>query len=58
MNHIDKIVLSSCKKFCAVHIVNGPTLHFNFFQMRMSYIEGLKWLEGMFRGPVEEKQAA
>lgn len=42
---IDKIVLSSGKDRCTVHLVNGTTLHFNFFKLGMTYVEGLAWIE-------------
>ena len=44
-NMIDKIVLSKGKDYCVVHLINGTTLHFNFFKMGMTYIEGLRWIE-------------
>jgi hypothetical protein len=44
-NQIDKIVLSKGKDFCAVHLINGTVLHFNFFKLGMTYIEGLAWIE-------------
>ena len=44
-NQIDKIVLSQGKDRCTVHMTNGTTLHFNFFKLGMTYIEGLKWIE-------------
>lgn len=44
-NVIDKIVLSNGKDRCTVHLANGTTLHFNFFKLGMTYIEGLKWIE-------------
>lgn len=45
MNQVDKIVLSHGKDRCVVHLTNGTTLHFNFFKLGMTYIEGLRWLE-------------
>lgn len=53
---IDKIVLSSDKDRCVVHLVNGLSLHFNFFKMGMTFFEGLDWLETVFNGPVVREQ--
>lgn len=44
-NIIDKIVLSHGKDRCTVYLINGASLHFNFFKLGMTYIEGLKWIE-------------
>lgn len=44
-NQIDKIVLSKGKDHCEVHLANGTTLHFNFYKLGMTYIEGLAWIE-------------
>lgn len=49
-NQIDKIVLSSGKDRCVVHLVNGTTLHFNFFKLGMTYVEGLQWVEEVLNG--------
>lgn len=58
MKNIDKIVLSSCKTKCVVHLISGPSLHFNFTEMKMTWSEGLKWLEGIFSGANQYKEAA
>lgn len=55
---VDKIVLSSDKDRCVVHLVNGMSLHFNFFKMGMTYFEGLAWLEGVLSGQSTEQQSA
>jgi hypothetical protein len=47
MNTVDKIVLSRDKCKCVVHFVNGTTLFFNFFKMRMTYLEFLEWFDGV-----------
>lgn len=49
-NRIDKIVLSHGKDRCVVHLENGTTLHFNFYKMGMTYIEGLEYIEGEVLG--------
>lgn len=43
MNQVDCIILSSDRMTCTVHLVNGPSIHFNFFKMRMTYTEFLDW---------------
>lgn len=58
-HQIDKIVLSQDKDRCVVHLVNGLSLHFNFFKMGMAWFEGLDWLETVFNPkPIENKKAA
>ncbi len=59
-NQIDKIVLSRGKDRCVVHLVNGITLHFNFFKLGMTYIEGIAWIEEVLNGQGwnDQKQAA
>lgn len=44
-NIIDKIVLFHGKDRCTVYLVNGASLHFNFFKLGMTYVDGLKWIE-------------
>lgn len=58
MKNIDKIVLSSCKTKCVVHLIVGPSLHFNFKEMNMTWDQGLKWLEGVFSGANQQREAA
>ena len=55
---IDKIVLSHGKDRCVVHLTNGMSLHFNFFKLGMTYIDGIAWIEEVLSGPIEERTAA
>lgn len=56
MDQVDKIVLSRDRSRCVVHQISGPSLHFNFMKLGLTYFEGVQWLKGVFGG--NKKSAA
>lgn len=45
MKTVDRIVLSRDRTKCVVILLKGPSLFFDFNRLKMTWVEGLNWLQ-------------